>query len=165
MLKKAELKDLSSPINNILVSNQRIFVTDMSSSIHCFRFKEKEQTFYEFCDDILPRWITAAQLIDHHTVVAADKFENIFICRVPFNIDEDLDDDHAIYKFRWETGYLNGALNKMNEIAHFFIGDLATSITKCSLMNTSNEVIIYVTSMGAIGALYPFETKEDLDFF
>ena len=60
---------------------------------------------------------------------------------------------------------MNGALNKMSEIANFFIGDLGTTLTKTSLMSTSNEVILYGTSMGSIGALYPFDSKEDVDFF
>jgi len=113
----------------------------------------------------LPRWVTATTLLDHHTIVALDKFQNAFVLRIPFNIDEEGEDDHAIYKFRWETGYLNGALNKMSEIANFFLGDLGTTLSKTSLMSTSNEVILYGTSMGAIGALYPFDSKEDVDFF
>ena len=137
----------------------------MATSVHCFRLKAKEATFHEFCDDVIPRWITSTVLLDHHTIVALDKFQNIFICRVPFNIDEEGEDDHAIYKFRWETGYMNGALNKLQEITSFFIGDLGTTICKASLMVTSNEVILYATSMGSIGVLYPFETKEDVDFF
>ena len=43
---------------------------------------------------------------------------------------------------------------------------------KTSLVSTANEVILYSTSMGSIGAFYPFETKEvyiffieDVDFF
>ncbi len=32
-------------------------------------------------------------------------------------------------------------------------------------MSTSNEIILYGTSMGSIGALYPFDSKEDVDFF
>ena len=53
----------------------------------------------------------------------------------------------------------------MNEIANFFIGDLGTTLCKTSLMSTSNAVILYGTSMGGIGALYPFDSKEDVDFF
>ena len=33
---------------------------------------------------------------------------------------------------------------------------------KTSLVSTANEVVIYGTSMGSIGAFYPFETKEIL---
>ena len=48
----------------------------------------------------------------------------------------------------------------MDQICSFYTGEVITNINKTSLVNTSNEVIIYGTSMGAICALYPFETKE-----
>ncbi len=53
----------------------------------------------------------------------------------------------------------------MSEMASFFLGDLGTTICKTSLMSTSNEVILFGTSMGGIGALYPFDSKQDVDFF
>lgn len=43
----------------------------------------------EIADDILPRYITANTLLDYHTVVAGDKFENIIVSRVPLDIDEE----------------------------------------------------------------------------
>jgi len=33
------------------------------------------------------------------------------------------------------------------------------------LVSTANEVIVFGTSLGSIGALFPFESKEDIDFF
>ena len=48
----------------------------------------------------------------------------------------------------------------MDQICSFYTGELITNINKTSLVNNSNEVIIYGTSMGGICALYPFETKE-----
>ena len=40
------------------------------------------------------------------------------------------------------------------------MGEVVCSMQKTSLISTANEVIIYATSMGSIGAFYPFETKE-----
>jgi len=48
----------------------------------------------------------------------------------------------------------------MDQICSFYAGEVVTNISKTSLVNTSNEVVIYGTSMGGICALYPFETKE-----
>lgn len=48
----------------------------------------------------------------------------------------------------------------MDQICSFYTGEVITNITKTALVNTSNEVILYGTSMGSICALYPFETKE-----
>lgn len=53
----------------------------------------------------------------------------------------------------------------MDQICNFFVGEVVTSIQKTSLVSTSSEVVIYGTSMGSIGALYPFDNKEDVDFF
>ena len=52
-------------------------------SFHMFKYAGKEQTFYDIADDILPRFITSTCLLDDHTVMGADKFENIFVSRVP----------------------------------------------------------------------------------
>jgi len=43
----------------------------------------------ELADDILPRYVTASTVLDYHTVVSADKFENIYVTRVPLDIDEE----------------------------------------------------------------------------
>ncbi len=64
------------------------------------------------------------------------------------------------YKFKWESGYLNGAAHKLDQICNFYVGEVITNIQKTALVTTSNEVILFGTSMGAIGALYPFESKE-----
>ncbi len=45
------------------------------------------------------------------------------------------------------------------------MGEIICGMQKASLVSTANEVIIYTTSMGGIGAFYPFETREDVDFF
>ena len=83
MLKKAELKGFSTGINTIQTHGERIFVSDLADSFHVLKFRPKLQTFYEFADDILPRWITAACVLDHRTIIGGDKFENIFVCRLP----------------------------------------------------------------------------------
>ena len=100
-------------VNTIQVNGERIFVTDLADSIHVLKYRPKMQTFYEFADDILPRWISTALVLDHRTVVAGDKFENVFVCRLPAQVDDEADDDLATYKFKWETGYLNGAAHKV----------------------------------------------------
>lgn len=50
-----------------------------------YKYKPKEQTFYDIADDPLSRYITVSAVLDYHTVIGGDKFENIFICRVPHN--------------------------------------------------------------------------------
>ena len=69
----------------------------MSDSFHVLKYRRSDNPFFEFADDILPRWITATCVLDYHTICGADKFENIFICRVPEDIDDELEDNPITY--------------------------------------------------------------------
>ena len=82
LLRKAEIKNLSSPVNTIKTSGKRIFVTEVSDSFHMYKYKAREQTFYDIADDVLPRYVTVSCLLDDHTIIGADKFENVFVSRV-----------------------------------------------------------------------------------
>jgi len=125
LLKKAELKGFHSGVNSLQVMGNRIFATDLSDSVHVLKYRNKEQTFFEYADDILPRWISTICVVDNRTVFAADKFESIFVIRLPernfsagfflsfADIDEEIDEDPFSYKFKWESGYLNGAPYKV----------------------------------------------------
>lgn len=113
LLKKCEYKHLYMGINNIYTFGERIFVTDISDSFHLLKHKARENQFVEIADDVLPRWITSAAVLDYHTLVGADKFENLFVCRLPESIDEEVNEDFFTYKFKWEAGYLNGASCKV----------------------------------------------------
>jgi splicing factor 3B subunit 3 len=74
ILRKAEIKNLSSPVNTIQTSGKRIFVTELCDSFHMYTYKEKEQTFYDIADDVLPRYVTTACNLDAYTMIGADKF-------------------------------------------------------------------------------------------
>lgn len=52
-------------------------------------------------------------MLDYNTICGADKFENIFISRIPLDIDDELQDNPITYQFRWETGLMNGAPYKV----------------------------------------------------
>lgn len=83
LLRKAEVKNLSSPINTIKTWGERIFATEVNDSFHMYKYKAREQTFYDIADDVLGRYVTTTAILDYHTMIGADKFENIFISRVP----------------------------------------------------------------------------------
>ena len=51
-----------------------------------YKYKPREQTFFDIADDVLSRYITATAILDYHTIIGADKFENIFVSRVPQSI-------------------------------------------------------------------------------
>ena len=113
LLKKCEYKHLYMGVNNIYTYGERIFVTDLSDSFHLLKHKQRENQFVEIADDVLPRWITSAAVLDYHTLVGADKFQNVFVCRLPESVDEEVNEDFFTYKFKWEAGYLNGAACKV----------------------------------------------------
>lgn len=50
------------------------------------------------------------------------------MCRVPTNVDEEMDENPMAYKLRWETGYLNGAPFKTEQICHFYVGEVVTTL-------------------------------------
>lgn len=114
---------------------------------------------------MIPRWMTCFTLLDYDTLAAADKFENVFICRLPPGCDEEADDDPTASKFKWESGYLNGAAFKMEQLCQYHVGDMITAIQKTNLSPGANEALIYATTMGAIGALLPFDTREVLIYY
>ena len=149
----------------IMVFGHRIFISDQAESVHVLKYKEEENQLYIFADDVLPRWTTSFVVLDFDTIAVSDKFENIVILRLPPGCDEEAEDDPTASRFKWECGYLNGAAFKMEQICTFYVGDMITSLHKCALAPMQNEIILYGTSTGAIGALMPFETREELDFF
>ena len=104
-------------------------------------------------------------MLDFDTIAGADKFENVFILRLPPGCDEEADEDPTASKFKWESGYLSGAAFKMEQICQYHVGDLVTSIHKTKLTPGSSECLIYGTAMGGIGALVPFDSREEVDFF
>ncbi len=48
-----------------------------------YKYKKREQTFYDIADDVLNRYTTTTCILDYHTIAGADKFGNIFISRAP----------------------------------------------------------------------------------
>lgn len=165
LLRKCENKNFQSPIICIKVDEGRIFAGDVQESVHVLKYKPEDVSLYIFADDVLNRWLTNFTLLDQDTIVGVDKFENIFVNRLPLGCEDDAEDDPTATKFKWENGYLNGAAFKMESICQFFIGEVGTCVQKAQLSQGSQEAIIFGTASGGIGALLPFETREDIDFF
>lgn len=119
LLRKHENKNFSSSIVNINTNSAcgRIFVSDISESIHVLKYKPDENQLYIFADDVLKRYTNSFCMLDEDTVCGVDKFENIFVVRVPSGIEEDAEDDPTASKFKWESGMLNGAHSKLEQIS------------------------------------------------
>jgi len=104
-------------------------------------------------------------VLDYDTVVGSDKFGNIFVSRLPSQVSDEVEEDPTGSKLKTDQGYLNGAPHKLEEVAAFHVGDTVTTVTKTSLVPGGAEALIYSTVMGSVGALLPFLSREDVDFF
>ncbi|WKX91560.1 hypothetical protein Q1695_009967 [Nippostrongylus brasiliensis] len=83
-----------------------------------------------------------------------------FQLRLPENVNEDIQEDPTALRSLWDRGVLNGASQKVDQVAVFYTGDLVTSLQKTSLVPGANECVIYTTIGGAIGILVPFISKD-----
>lgn len=118
-----------------------------------------------FADDFTPRWTTAACMIDYRTVVGGDKFGNVYILRLPTNTSDDVDEDPTGVRSLWDRGWLGGAGQKAAVLALTHVGELIVSIQKTALIPGGPEAIVYTTIAGGVGALIPFSSKDDHEFF
>ncbi|KAJ7522261.1 hypothetical protein O6H91_18G003700 [Diphasiastrum complanatum] len=165
LLRKCENKNFPNTIISIHTYGDRIYVGDIQESFHYVKYRRDENQLYTFADDNCPRWLTATLHVDFDTMAAADKFGNVFFIRLPQDVSEEIEDDPTGGKIKWEQGRLNGAPNKVEEIIQFHIGEVVTCMQKASLIPGGGESVIYGTVMGTVGALLPFTSREDVDFF
>lgn len=165
MLRKCENKHIPNYIANIQSMGQRIYVSDIQESVFYVKYKRNENQLVIFADDTYPRWITSTALMDYDTVAAADKFGNITILRLPHSISDDVDEDPTGNKALWDRGLLNGASQKAENVCEFHVGETVMSLQKATLIPGGSESLIYATLSGTVGALVPFTSREDFDFF
>jgi len=165
LLRKYEYKSLPCMVKYLHTQGDRVIVGDIAESFHFMRYKKSDSTFLVFADDYTPRWLTATEQLDYDTVVGGDKFGNVFILRLPADVSEEQEEDPTGNRYKWEQGYLNGAPYKLIQLTHFHVGETISKICKATLSIGGVEVILYSTLFGGIGALLPFNSKEDIDFF
>lgn len=165
LLRKCENKHIPNQIVNIQTMGQRIYVSDVQESVFFVRYKRPENQIIIFADDTHPRWITATTLMDYDTIATADKFGNLSILRLPHSVTDDVDEDPTGTKSLWDRGLLSGASQKSENIATIHIGEIVMSMQKATLIPGGSESLLYATLSGAVGALVPFTSREDYDFF
>ncbi|EGD77940.1 splicing factor 3b subunit 3 [Salpingoeca rosetta] len=165
LLRKCENKHLPSRVVDIEVMGTRVVVADQRESVFFLKYKPTENVLSVFCDDTTPRWCTAMLMVDYSTVCVADKFGNVSVLRCPDDVTDTLQEDPSGAKAFWARGYLNGAPQKLVQVANFYIGEIVQSLHKTTLTPSGTECIAYTTLSGSIGALMPFSHKEDAEFF
>lgn len=73
-------------------------------------------------------------------MVAADKFGNVSVLRIPKDISYQIEEDPTGGKFAASGGTLNSAPHKVEAIANFHAGDLITSLQLCTLQQGGQQV-------------------------
>uniref|UniRef100_A0AC35TTU5 CPSF_A domain-containing protein n=1 Tax=Rhabditophanes sp. KR3021 TaxID=114890 RepID=A0AC35TTU5_9BILA len=165
LLKKCENRMLINNISKISTIGQRIIVGDSQESIHFMKYVQKDNSIIVFCDETNPRYVTAMAILDYDTVVVGDKFGTISVLRLPDNVLDDADDDPSGVRAIWQKGAMNGASQKLTDIANFYVGDAVTSLELTQIIPQAEKCIVYGTISGSIGILVPFLSKNEHDFF
>lgn len=165
LLKKCQNKQLQNSVATISCSGNRLFVGDIQESITFMKYRKNENVLSVFADDICPRYVVSSGVIDANTIASGDKFGNIYLLQLTEDINDDLDDDPTGTKSLWDRGWLGGASQKAENVARFHVGEIVTSIQRTSLTLGRTECILYTTISGSIGALIPFESKDEFEFY
>ncbi|DBA00600.1 TPA: hypothetical protein N0F65_007729 [Lagenidium giganteum] len=164
LLRKCENRNFPSALVELKCAGDRVYASDLQESFHFIKYKKDENQLITFADDCVPRFITSSVLLDYDTIAGADKFGNVFVARLPSEVSDEVDNPTG-NRILWDTGLLNGAPNKLEQVAQFHVGEVVTSMVRTSLVPGGTEAIIYATIMGRIGALVPFTSREDVDFY
>ncbi|KAJ2805661.1 pre-mRNA-splicing factor rse1, partial [Coemansia helicoidea] len=168
LLKKAQSVVARNAITAVRLhptAPDRLFVADAHDSLSLAVFDHTARAFHAVVDDALPRLVTAVHVLDDgDTVLAGDKFGNLFGLRVPEAVARTLDTDPA--RLMFERPKLGAAAaHKWDAIAEFHVGDIVTSLTTCALAAGGRPAVVYSTLLGSLQAAVPFVSKSDRDLF
>ncbi|PWN89573.1 hypothetical protein FA10DRAFT_147967 [Acaromyces ingoldii] len=166
LLRKSENKSFSnSVIVSLRTQGSRIIVGDMQDSVFFCAYKPRENRFVVFAEDVMPRYTTATTMLDYETVCVGDRFGNVAIVRQPdAHLTEMVDEDPSGQSIVSEKPFLQGAsAHKVHLEAHFYVGDVVTSLQKVRLVAGGRDVILYTCLGGTVGALVPFVAKDDVE--
>lgn len=165
LLRKCQSKPFPSPVVSLNVQGLRVIVGDMQESVHYVVYKQATNSLVSFADDTMPRWTTAAIMLDYDTVMAGDKFGNLYILRIESGASMASDEDPTGLMLQNERSYLMGAAHRAQVLAFYHLGDIITSLSLESLVPGGKPVVVYTGLNGTIGALVPFISREDVNMF
>lgn len=167
LLRKCEYKHPgSSRIIKLSTAGSRIYLTDVSSGFHFLKYHTTENQLSCFADDTTARYLTCHVVLDYDTIAGGDKFGQLSVCRLPSDVSEEMENvDPTGNRMLWDAGQLNGAPNKLIQVAQFHVGEVVTSISRTRLVPGGLESLVYTTVSGRVGALVPFSSREEVDFY
>ncbi|KDD74272.1 cleavage and polyadenylation specificity factor protein [Helicosporidium sp. ATCC 50920] len=165
LLRKCEHRRLPHAVARVCAQGSRVYVADAHDSFTFLKYKRADNAFYAFADDAVPRHLVAALALDYDTVAGADRFGSISVLRLPGELSAAVEEDPTAGKFADQAGLLGGAPNKLETLASFHVGEMVTALAKGALQAGGRELLLYATLLGGLGALLPFLSREDADFF
>jgi len=165
LLRKCENRSFPTNITFLDYRGDRIFVGDSSQAIFMVKYRKAEKQLVIFADSFNQRYLTGCSVLDYNTVAGADKFGSVFVSRLPEELSEDVENDPTFSEFNGNDGWLGGALNKVQDLVNFYVGETVTVLQKVSMIPGDSGVILFGTMSGSLGVLIPFTSREDLDFF
>jgi splicing factor 3B subunit 3 len=163
LLRKCELRGLPTHVKTIQTVGDRAFVGDMMQSVQIVRYDAASNRLILIANDASPRPIVSQELLDWNTAAVGDKFGNICVLRLPRGADAsavDLTGQRAL----WESTR-SDSTPKLELLCQYHIGEVVTSMTRSSLVAGGPESLLYVTVSGRIGALVPFTSRDQVDFY
>ncbi|KAJ7280241.1 Cleavage/polyadenylation specificity factor, A subunit, partial [Mycena rebaudengoi] len=159
----------ATTIVNIHTQSSRIVVGDMQNSLIFLTYQTTENRLVVVADDPQSRWTTCSTMVDYYTVVAGDRFGNIFVNRLDPQISELVDQDPTVCSSMGPPRLIHPppppspvpascakhpsstGRHLKPRCLHFHLGDLITSIHKVSLVAAAKEVLLYTGLHGTIG--------------
>ena len=163
VLKKCELRGLPTMVKTLQAAGDKVYVGDMLQSMQFVRYDSSANRLILVANDRTPRPVTCQELLDMSTVAVGDKFGNISILRLPRGADAgaiDVSGTRAL----WDSSR-DDLAPKFNMLCNYYVGEVVTGMTRASLVAGGAESLIYVTITGRIGALVPFTSRDDIDFY
>lgn len=137
-----------------------VVVGDSSESVSLMTFDHSKNQFNAFCNDTTKRQITSFELLDNRTVIAGDRFGNIFVNRIPRPVAEQID-NNVLLKFQEDS--LGASSSRLIKICDFYVQDIVTSLQKGSFVVGGTESIIYTGIQGTVGLLLPLATNQEVE--
>lgn len=136
---------------------------DMLQSMQIARYDATANRLVLVAHDPFPRPVASQELLDWNTVAVGDKFGNISVMRLPRGADAgavDLTGTRAL----WDSSR-EDSIPRLETLCQYYVGEVVTSMTRASLVAGGAESLIYVTVTGRVGALVPFTSRDDVDFY
>ena len=172
LLKKTEYRNTAcGGFVSLQVVNDRIFAADVFNSIHVLKLNKTDGQLYVVCDDIGQRYMTSMLALDYNSVLGGDKFDNLFLSRVPVEVREqqagtgESTMGSGGMRLGPDTAYILGKTHKLEPVANFHLGETITSLQKVTMSTGASEVVMWSTLSGAVGVLYPFLSKKEYELF